>query len=500
MATMTIVDGFKDINNPCDLKNLPDLKNPKNSRNINNSGNPKSIKSSKSSKSLRERIGSCEFRPEVYSYPPPRMYTPIMAPSMDAKGFSLRDVEFTNPLNVYVHIPFCRQICSFCGYFKTIDQGDQAGSHAREAYVDAVEKEIGLYAHVLRERAISTLHVGGGTPSLLTPLQLERIIEAFRKANPNLLSTAEEISIEATPESVELAKFSAFAQAGINRVSIGIQSLDAQEIAASGRKNDPSTSLKAIETLRAAGIGNVVADVMIGIDNQSVESFGRTLRTLIGYAPDTVELYALGLMPSTRAWRTSPELRMSEQDTYRCYALGRELFLAAGYVQDCHNRYALAGKGSFLQEDYVFEGMSLLGFGAGARSYATNMHYRNTSGKDARSAIRSYQEAMSQGKLAIASAVMLDQDERMRKYAIGHIESLDKTEFKSRFKTSFSDAFPALYQELLARDLGLAQESAERIELTAKGLDFRDLIAWELFSPTVWEAEEKYRSTAEMRR
>ena len=437
-------------------------------------------------RTLGERARLFEFRPEVYIYPPHRMYRAYTR--QEQEDFSLENVAFSEDINIYVHIPFCRQICSFCGYLKTLDRGDDA----RDAYTNAVVREIGLYAPVLGKSTIKTLHIGGGTPSLLTCSQLEQIIGEIERHNPLLRETVSEISIEATPESVTSGTARRWRSLGIDRVSIGIQSLDDREIALSRRHNNAQVSLGALRTLREAGIGNIVADVMIGIEGQSVESFERTVRTLIGERPDTVELYALGVMPNTLiAKKEGQAARMSNEDIYRCYSLGRELFLFAGYVQDCHNRYALPGRGSFLQEDYVFEGMSLIGLGAGTRTYADNIHYRNSYDDNAVKAIKEYEDALLAGKFAVRSGIALTEDERMRKYAIGHIESLDKDAFRSRFNLTFNQAFPHLSSQLA--QAGLTTEDSNHISLTPKGLDFRDLISWELFSDEVRAVEEKYR-------
>src|SRR3989344_8820698 len=431
-------------------------------------------------KTLRERIQEFEFHPEVYLYPTPRMYDPLT-------NFTLEDAIFTEDVNVYVHIPFCKQICSFCGYLKIIDS-----QNLRAEYVDAVVKEIKLYQNILDGRKVRTLYFGGGTPSLLTPKELEKIITSLLEVNPAVLKTSEEISIEATPESVEESKFKQFKDFGINRVSLGVQSFNNSEIVLSKRKNLSEISIKAIESLRKIGIPNVVIDLMIGIEGQTVQSFEESVKEALELRPETVELYALGLMPQTGLGKKVPSTLMADQDIYRCYELGRELFLAAGYVQDCHNRYVIPGKGSFLQEDYVFEGMSLLGLGAGVRSYAQNLHYRNTYDPlNSRKAIVDYIANINRGGNSVQSGFFLDRDERMRQYAIGRIERLDKRDFRERFGVNFEEAFKRLHTELL--ELSLAEENGDIQQLTLHGLTFRDLIAKQFFSKRALEIEEKYR-------
>ncbi len=433
-----------------------------------------------SSKTLRERVEEFEFHPEVYLYPTPRMYGLLV-------HFALGDAIFTEEVNVYVHIPFCKQICSFCGYLKMIDSQNLRGE-----YVDAVVEEINLYQTILDGRKIKTLHFGGGTPSLLTPEELEQIITALRKINPAVLKTSEEVSIEATPESVEYDKFHRFKELGINRVSLGVQSFNNSEIALSKRKNLSDVSVRAIEILRKVGIPNIVIDLMIGIEGQTVKSFEESVTEALELRPETVELYALGLMPQTGLGKRSPTTLMTGEEIYRCYDIARALFLEAGYAQDCHNRYALPGRGSFLQEDYVFQGMSLIGFGAGVRSYATNVHYRNTyDSVNARKAILGYMNNIKAAQHSVESGIFLNDEEKMRQYVIGHFEEMDKDEFQRRFGAPFEKKFGSIYREII--DLDLAKDDGHILLLTPQGLTFRDLIVKQFFSDRAKEVEITYR-------
>lgn len=429
---------------------------------------------------LTEQVQNFEFHPEVYVYPTPRTYQPVT-------GFSLDQGDFTSEINVYVHIPFCKQICSYCGYLKIVD----SKRNLRKQYVDALVKEIEMYSDVLRERKVKTLHFGGGTPSLLTASELGTIIDTLLGINPEILNTADEVSIEATPESVNREKFSAYKKLGINRVSMGLQTLVDDEIKLCRRSNFSEISVNAINVLRDVGISNLVLDLMIGIEGQTVESFEESVKALLDYLPETVELYALGLMPNTSLEKKKPYL-MTNEEIYQSYDIGRKLFLEAGYQQDCHNRYVIPGKGSFFQEDYLFTGMSLIGFGAGSRTYAEDVHYRNNyDAENHRKAIVEYIDYVNLGVLPVKSAVFLDPEERIRQYAIYNIESLDKKEFRRKFGISFAEKFSELYSELI--ELNLVNEDWRRIWLTTEGLNYRDLICKQFFSDEVRKIEERYR-------
>ncbi len=425
-----------------------------------------------------ETMGSLEFRPDIYTYPTPRMYKHLDA-------FPINEVSFTDDINVYVHIPFCKQICSFCGYLKIID-----AFNIRGKYVERVVKEIKKYEMVLKGKRIKTLHFGGGTPSLLTPSELGKIINAIASANPCLDETLEEVSIEATPESVEYEKFLEYRELGINRVSIGVQSFKNDEISSSRRHNLPHTSKEALRILRRVGIHNIVVDLMIGMEGQTKESFKESVKETISFRPDTVELFALGVVPNTYISSKKTSLMKSEE-IYGCYRSSNELFVESGYVQACHNRYTIKENGGFLQQDYALRGMSLLGFGAGARSYGINACYRNSSGSaNNTQEVMKYISDADTGKYH-RTGVFLTKEESLRKYAIGHIEALDTKEFESRFGISFKEKFYGIYKKV--RDLGLIEEGEGMIKLSKEGLIFRDAVAYMFFSEEAKALEEAYR-------
>ncbi|MEK6960056.1 MAG: coproporphyrinogen-III oxidase family protein [Nanoarchaeota archaeon] len=432
-------------------------------------------------RTLSQKAAEYEFHPEIYAYPTPRMYGPLV-------NDLLPEPDFGQDIGVYIHIPFCKQICSYCGYLKILDRSEEL----KEDYVSALTKEIAQYRPILESKTIKTLCFGGGTPTRLTNSQIKRILDAIIETNPDSLKTSQEVSMEATPESIlDPSTIHELHEMGFNRISLGIQSLDPAEIRLCGRKNDPLLSIAAIKTLKETGIQNIVADLMIGIEGQTALSFQRSAQTLADLRPDTVELYALGVNPNTRIGRAIGSATMSNQDTYTCYDIGRSIFLQAGYKQDCHNRYALPGRGSFLQEDHVFEGKGLIGLGAGARSYAKNIHYRNISKADGGSAIAGYIMMINLGTSTRETGIVLDEEERMRQHAIYNIEHLDKNTFQRLSGRPFEETFPKFYQELMKS--GLANDDGHEIRLTTRGLNFRDLIGRELFSDKANQAESSYR-------
>ena len=428
---------------------------------------------------LKEKIARAEFAPYVYSYPPTRTYRPVT-------NFSLSDPVFTSRVNVYIHIPFCEQKCTFCGYLTMIARSDDVV----DRYVDCIVREIARYREILETKEITSINFGGGTPSLLTGMQFAKIMRALIAANPALAHTAQEISIEATPESVLSSKIAKFREYGLNRVSVGIQTFNDAEIALAKRRNIADISVQTFETLRGLGIPNICCDLMYGLAGQTTESWEESVTELLRLTPDTVELYSTVTIPGTPLARAIGA-GMLPQDRLHCYERARGMFLEAGYVQDCHLRFVISGRGFYRQQENVFAGESLIGFGAGARSYAVNMHYRNTfDGMNHRQVVGNYMRKMQSGHMAVESAVMLTIEEKLRRYVIYRIEHLDKKDFEEKFGMRFEGKFYKEYCELLS--LGLLKDRNNTIRLTAKGLAFRDVIAREFFSANALSHEAAY--------
>lgn len=427
-------------------------------------------------RSLTEQIASFASAPYAYAYPPTRSYRALAPGTIVAP-------HFTPDLNVYVHVPFCDQKCSFCGYLVTVDRTRDV----RESYVQAVVAEIRSRATTLAAHRITSVNFGGGTPSLLSSDQLLRILGAIRAANPATRVTAGEISIEATPESIASGTIGDLVAGGFTRVSVGIQSLDDAEINRSHRHNLARHSVAAIRALQDCGVPNVCCDLMYGLQGQTLTSWQRSVDDLIELLPDTIELYATVTIPGT-AYARGDGPRLSPPEMRTAYHLSREALLAAGYAQDCHLRFVRPGRGGYLQQEHVFAGQSLIGFGVGARSYGIDAHTRNVNGGgNGRTALSEYLRRIAAGEPPVESAVTLDRDQQIRRWLVYQLEHLDADAFHHRFGDELNDSIGPLLSEL--RALGLAETTGPLTRLTADGLAARDTIATHLFSPEVRAAE-----------
>ena len=191
-------------------------------------------------------------------------------------------------LGLYVHIPFCQAICGYCNFNRgLLDEALKA------RYVAALAREI-------REagdgRAVDTVFFGGGTPSLLQPVEVEQILRACHESYA--ITPEAEVTLETNPETSSAARLAAFRQAGVTRVSFGVQSFDDGELARLGRIHSADRAAAAVGEARAAGFDNVSLDLMLWLPGQSSDSWRRTVDRAISLAPDHVSLYLLELYPN----------------------------------------------------------------------------------------------------------------------------------------------------------------------------------------------------------
>lgn len=193
---------------------------------------------------------------------------------------------------IYVHFPFCKQKCLYCDFTSYA----ACSNEAIEEYISALCNEI-KQTKDLKINPKATIYFGGGTPSLLTPGQVERVVAALK--GKGLWQQPIEATIEANPGTVDLDKLRAFKKMGFNRISLGVQSLSALELKAVGRIHDGEQALEAIELAYKAGFTRINADVIYGLPKQSLESLRYTLKTLVSTSIDHISVYGLIVEPDT---------------------------------------------------------------------------------------------------------------------------------------------------------------------------------------------------------
>ncbi len=267
-------------------------------------------------------------------------------------------------LSLYLHIPFCDHRCAYC------DFNAYAGLDGLiPAYVEALRREMALWAPHAAGHQIDTVFLGGGTPSLLSPRQLASLIDSA--AGRFRLRPGAEVSMEANPGTVDEAKLRGFRAAGVNRLSLGVQSLDDIELARLDRIHTAQAARRAYDEARAAGFDNINLDLIFGLPYGSPASWRRTLEAALALGPEHLSLYALSVEEGTPLARQVASGRERAPDPDAAadqYEWACERLAAAGYRQYEISNWALPGREC--RHNLVYwRNEPYLGLGAGAHSY-----------------------------------------------------------------------------------------------------------------------------------
>ena len=304
---------------------------------------------------------------------------------------------------IYVQVPFCQTKCTYCNFHTgVVSEGRFA------PYIAAVQREISFHDTLLQSAGIwmplgtdsaDTVHIGGGTPSLLDPQLLANLLQTIHE---NFPSAWEEVTLEADPETIEPDKAAQWAAAGINRISFGSQSFVDEELKAAGRRHRREDIFRAVPILRDAGIHNISFDLIAGLPKQTRASWWHSLSESIGLRPEHISIYMmeidegsrLGLEVLQGGARYSAGELPSEEAMAEFYELAQAELASAGYEQYEISNWAMPGYASKHNLKY-WRREPYLGFGAGAHSFSGRQRWANL--HDA----AQYVAAISEGKAAI---------------------------------------------------------------------------------------------------
>ena len=267
------------------------------------------------------------------------------------------------PLSLYIHIPWCIRKCPYCD-FNSHRAGDAL---PEQAYVERLITDLEEELDAVQGRALHSIFIGGGTPSLFSPQSLAQILNAAERRIG--FESDIEITLEANPGTFEQAKFRDFRATGINRLSIGIQSFNDRQLQALGRVHNSDEAQAAFTMARRAGFDNLNLDLMHGLPDQSPEDAAADLRRALAFAPEHLSWYQLTLEPNTHFYSQPPPLP-AEDDLADIQDLGQALLAECGYQQYEVSAYSLPGRQSRHNRNYWQFG-DYLGIGAGAHGKLT---------------------------------------------------------------------------------------------------------------------------------
>lgn len=373
-------------------------------------------------------------------------------------------------LALYLHIPFCTAKCGYCDFNSYEGLG-----HLVPEYTPALVRELELWAPAARRFDVRTIFFGGGTPSLTSLADLESITSAVRRAY-NIAPDAE-WTLEANPGELTLEHLQGMRSLGINRLSIGVQSLHDDELALLERIHTADRAVEAIEAARTAGFDNLNIDLIFGLMEQPLTRWQQTLERVLALRPEHLSCYALTVEPGTAlAYRVAKgQLSTPDPDVVADqYEWTRERLKAAGYEHYEISNWAMPGREC--QHNLVYwRADPYLGLGAGAHSFFAGQRFANLDAPnryvDAVNATAAQREETGSATMRQIDRGEQPDEATLRSDAmilgLRLMEGVDPAEFAARFGVSVEEAFgPALTRHL---GLGLLEHADGRLRLTPRG-------------------------------
>lgn len=397
-------------------------------------------------------------------------------------------------LELYIHIPFCVKKCNYCDFLSF-----PADESTQEDYVIALKKEIAFYGRQYPGRVLTTVYIGGGTPSWLTERYMAEILsEVFRSFT---VAPEAEISIECNPGTITGHKFQVYRDSGINRLSIGLQSADNEELKVIGRIHTWEQFLKTYEMARDHGFSNINIDLMYSLPGQTAETWYASLQKVLRLRPEHISAYSLIIEKGTPFYDLykfdavkqqaglPTDALPTEEEVYRMTKMTEQMLKEAGYEHYEVSNFALPGFacrhniGYWKRADY-------LGVGLGAASLLDNIRYTNTSelytyleeAEHLRAGL--WQQEQADGTTAELPAVNLHaavepvgrkaQMEETMFLGLRMTEGVYRTEFERNFGIPVEAVYGTVLQHLQEEKLLLKREG--RIFLTEMGQDVSNYV------------------------
>ena len=378
------------------------------------------------------------------------------------------DVNF-DAAGIYVHVPFCLSKCPYCDFYSITDL-DAIPDYLKALCLEIERCEIAL-------PIVDTIYFGGGTPSTLTPRQIETIIDRLYKRFT--IDPAAEITLETNPGTADPQKLSGFRSAGVNRLNIGLQSLDDESLRLLGRIHDAGQGRDAFDWARKAGFDNLGIDLIYGIPGQSEDRWAFDLSGAVGLGAEHLSCYTLTIEPGTEMSKRIKTGRMASQDealTGDLFSFTHDFLSRHGYRQYEVSNYARVSDDDAI--DYrsrhnrkYWNFAPYLGFGPAAHCFLDNRRWWNL-----RSLLQ-YLNAVESGLSPIAETESLNRDQQIIEYvylSLRQTDGIDTDGFKKRFGEDFNGKNENDLAILTTE--GLVEQADRKIRATSLGMRFLDRV------------------------
>lgn len=377
-------------------------------------------------------------------------------------------------LGIYIHIPFCKRKCYYCDFISYANKEEKI-----QEYIESLQKEIEIESkkNKYEEYEITTIYLGGGTPSFIDSSYIEKVIKTIKQNYK--LSENIEITIEVNPGTINEEKIEKYKEIGVNRISIGLQTTRDNLLKQIGRIHTYEEFLKCYQVVQKTGINNINVDLMLGLPNQTIEILKESLKEVINLKPNHISLYSLILEENTVLEKkvSKNELKLPSEDIEReMYWETKKILEQNGYIHYEISNFAKRGYESkhnlncWNQKEY-------LGFGVAAHSYMNNKRYCNTDNID--EYIKNIRNENLENNRTICE--IQNKTEEQKEYmllGLRKIDGIDIQEFKNKFIDNPIYIFHKELEKLVNEDL--IEIDLNKIKLTSKGLDFANIV-WEEF-------------------
>lgn len=394
-------------------------------------------------------------------------------------------------LELYIHIPFCMKKCAYCDFLS-----GPAPRETIDRYVTALVAEIRQYQKLAENYRVTTIFFGGGTPSILSGGQMKEIFDALRDVFE--IQADAEITMEANPGTVTKENLQAYRACGINRISFGLQSVDDEELKLLGRVHTMRQFEESYDLARKAGFQNINVDLISAIPGQTVESWERTLDTVIRMNPEHISAYSLIIEEGTPFYEIYGENAKEEQDSRcercladdgkqmdigknfpklpdeeaerRMYELTAEKLEAAGYLQYEVSNYAKPGYACRHNKGY-WQRVEYLGIGTGAASLIENERYQHISDTDLYIRANGKLDQIEEEKETLDWNAQVEETMFL---GLRMKEGVNKQKFRERYHREIQEVYGEVLEKL--KEEGLLREEEERICLTKRGNDLSNYV------------------------
>lgn len=363
----------------------------------------------------------------------------------------------TKKIELYIHIPFCKSKCRYCDFCSF-----RAEEETIRAYLGKLKEELIFWGDRLTIEEVATIFIGGGTPSYLREQDIQMICETVFK-HFHVCGDAE-ITIEANPGTVDLAKLRTYRESGINRISFGLQSTVKEELEYLGRIHTYEEFLQSFHWARQAGFSNINVDLMSAVPKQTLTSYEKNLRRIAKLSPEHISAYSLIIEEGTPFYEDDKleELLPSEEEEVLMYQMTEKILKEYGYDKYEISNYAKPGFESRHNLGY-WSHIPYLGVGLNASSYLEERRFENPVD------MKEYLEMSSFGN-AYERAGSLSVHEQMEEFmflGLRKTKGISKQEFMERFACSMDSVYEKPLKEAMKQ--GMIKEEGDRIFLTGEG-------------------------------